>query len=182
MAKQQFSFSEWKKENQKLVDEMFSGRLLHDWTSKEIVAYMKQIMDFYSYEPKRDYFTYHDLQYKVGDYFRQIEWVYRTNFTWENVFEFDVAAEKNDKMIMFKVKPSLTEDDVEHAGDYANHVGKKSSARVFIATDLLNFDNIFQGKIKDSLIEGAKNYKLGIFFSNRNQSWIVPSEFLQLLD
>jgi len=58
-------------------------------------------------------------------------------------------------------------------------IGKKyKKARMFLAIDILNFNEVGKGEINNIIMDVAEEYCLGVIFATKNMCWVVPAEFL----
>nr|MDO8082050.1 hypothetical protein [Candidatus Freyarchaeota archaeon] len=178
------------KEIGEILDLMFAGKLLETLTlKKEIVEeHMKNITNYFSTQSKRNHFSHSILQ-------RTIRAIFFDLLGWDPGFEipsgklhpshrYDVVAQKGSRTIVVEIKPKITAKNLDQVLGYISEVKRRfPESRVFLGTDLLNFDLVFRpGEIRDIIFDMAKKNGLGVIFVAKFMFWFLPAEFFMVLE
>ena len=170
----------WIKSNKKLIDAMFSDKMWEIFTKKDVVEYFKILIEIY--KQARGYYVHEGIIEYIANYLRVLNWKVGYEIPMgdlDSSYRFDLMAQESDKTIIVEVKPEVTTREMGQVIGYMFDVNKKfKKVRTFLGTDICNFNVIFNGEVKDMIIDNAR-HGLGVFLTNQNKAvYAIPAEFL----
>lgn len=175
----------WIKSNKEVLQNMFNGTLLEKNSIKIIKQYFKaiEIALEEDAEQRRYLRTHSSIVNDIVEFFELMEWDVGTEIPigdLDSSYRFDVMVEKGKNTIIVEVKPEITTREMGQVIGYIHDIEKKSkNARVFLGTDLFNYDTVFgEGEVGDIVFEHARNHELGIILINKDNTFLIPAELI----
>lgn len=94
----------------------------------------------------------------------------------DSSYRYDVIAQNKKELHVIEIKPIIDKRDFGQIHAYINQINKENpNAKVWLATDCLQFDSLIRGEIGEMVKEWMKENNMGIILCNPELIWLIPT-------
>lgn len=173
-------------QNKQPSEDIKPGTKLTAQQTEQLNQELGQVISRIAHRRKHLLLIHDSLQNTIGMFFQFLGWrvEYEVPFhsgEWDaERTVFDIVATQDENTAVIEVKDVVTSRDLGQVYGYANTLQlAKIKAKIFLGTDILNWDNLLVGVIGETVKELIERESMGVILADK-YLLIICDNYLQL--